>query len=53
MQVKIGLTIQFFNMEFNKISNLDTFCAQLSDFWPYLAKIGNYRKREFGHLNFS
>ena len=34
------------------MSNLNTFGAHLSDFWPYVAKIGNYRKREFGHLNF-
>ena len=35
------------------MSNLNTFGAQLSAFWPYVAKIGNYRKREFGHLKFS
>ena len=31
-------------MELSKISNLNTFGAQLSDFWPYVAKIGKLTK---------
>ena len=50
---KIDFSIQFLNTELSKMSNLNTFGAQLSDFWAYVAKIGNYQKREFGHLKFS
>ena len=35
------------------MSNLTTFGAQLSDFWPYVGKLENRQKREFGHLKFS
>ena len=31
-------------MELSKMSNLNTFGAQLSDFWRYVAKIGKYTK---------
>ena len=52
-QVEIDFTIQFHNMKLSEMSNLNTFGAQLTDFWPYVAKIGKYRKCEFGHLKFS
>ena len=38
------LTIQFLITELSKMSNLNTFNAQLSDFWPYAAKIGKLTK---------
>ena len=35
------------------MSNLNTFGAQQSDFWPYVAKNEKRAKREFRHLKFS
>ena len=31
---------RFLNTELSKMSDLTTFGAQLSDFWPYVGKIG-------------
>ena len=44
---KIGqnrLQNQFLNTELSKMSNLNTFGAQLSNFWPSVAKIGKLTK---------
>ena len=37
---KIDFTIHFLITELSKMSNLNTFGAQLSDFWPFVVKIG-------------
>ena len=43
--------MRFLNIEISIMSNLNAFGAQLSDFWPYVAKIGKFTKMCLGIKN--